>query len=178
MAQTKADRIEALLDADCDETRVALYNPRSTIAAIRAVLAEPESISVDDALSVLNRDYFDDVRGIAEDCKRAVKDDKVSNDEELSDYLHQSIDGHERVIYAYQARIGLVCTDSVDAYEDETGEKPPSPEVQMFWALMQDVRDRLGDFDSIKAEIENDRDFEELKAVHARRLADRESGES
>jgi len=156
MAQSKADRIEALLDADCDETRIALYNPRATVAAIREVLAEPESISVDAALSVLNRDYFDDVRGIAEDCKRAVKDGEVSNDEELSDYLHQTVDGHERVIYTYQARIGLVCTDSVDAYEDETGEKPPSAEVQMFWALMQDVRDRLGDFDAIKAELESE----------------------
>lgn len=30
--------IEALLDDDCDETRVALYNQRVTVAAIRKVL--------------------------------------------------------------------------------------------------------------------------------------------
>jgi hypothetical protein len=30
--------ITALLDDDCDETGVALYNPRSTVAGIRRVL--------------------------------------------------------------------------------------------------------------------------------------------
>jgi hypothetical protein len=30
--------VGALLDADCDETRVALYNPRATVAAIRETL--------------------------------------------------------------------------------------------------------------------------------------------
>jgi hypothetical protein len=30
--------VGALLDTDCDETRVALYNPRATVSAIRDVL--------------------------------------------------------------------------------------------------------------------------------------------
>lgn len=33
-------RIEALLDEDCDETRVRLYNPNSTVAAIRRALEQ------------------------------------------------------------------------------------------------------------------------------------------
>jgi hypothetical protein len=33
------ERITQLLDDDCDETRVALYNPRATVAAIRRELA-------------------------------------------------------------------------------------------------------------------------------------------
>lgn len=37
-AEQALARIEALLDNDCDETRVALYNPRATVAAIREVL--------------------------------------------------------------------------------------------------------------------------------------------
>lgn len=156
MAKSKADRIEALLDADCDETRVALYNPRSTIAAIRAVLAEPtEAPSYDEAWRVIERDYWDDVRGVVEDCKRAVKDGEVSDDSELSDYLHQSIDGTQRVIYTHQARVGMACTDHPDAWH-EFGEETPAVEAQMFWAMMADVQDRLEDFDTIKAEIESE----------------------
>jgi hypothetical protein len=155
VTKSKADRIEALLDADCDETRVALYNPRSTVAAIRMVLAEPtEPPSYDEAWRVVERDYWDDVRGLVEECKRAVKDGEVSDDSELSDHLHEQVDGHQRVIYTHQARVGLCCTDNPEAYEDETGEKPPTVEAAMYYALMADVRRRLESFDDIKAEIE------------------------
>jgi len=158
MAKNKADRIESLLDADCDETRIALYNPRATVAAIRAVLAEPtEAPTYDEAWRVIKRDYWDDVRGVVEDCKRAVKDGEVSDDSELSDYLHQSIDGTQRVIYTHQARVGMACTDHPDAYEDEMGEKPPTVEAAMFIAMMADVQARLPAFYEIKAELENDR---------------------
>ena len=156
MAQTKADRIEALLDADCDETRIALYNPRSTVAAIRAVLAEPtETPTYDEAWRVVERDYWDDVRGVVEECKRAVKDGEVSDDSELSDYLHQSIDGTQRVIYTHQARVGMACTDNADAWQ-ECGDSLPDVSVQMFWAMQADVQDRLESFDEIKAELESE----------------------
>jgi len=156
MAQTKADRIEALLDADCDETRIALYNPRSTVAAIRAVLAEPtETPSYDEAWRVVERDYWDDVRGVVEECKRAVKDGEVTSDDELSDYLRQSVDGTQRVIYTHQARVGMACTDNPDAWQ-ECGDSLPDVSVQMYWAMMADVQDRLESFDDIKAEIESE----------------------
>lgn len=45
------ERITALLDEDCDETRVALYNPRATVANIRRVLEQAES-----DLTTLERD--------------------------------------------------------------------------------------------------------------------------
>jgi hypothetical protein len=48
----------------------------------------------------------------------------------------------------------LCCTDNPEAYEDETGEKPPTVEAAMYYALMADVRRRLESFDDIKAEIE------------------------
>lgn len=162
MTKTKADRIEALLDADCDETRIALYNPRATIAAIRAVLAEPTGApTYDEAWRVIERDYWDDVRGVVEDCKRAIKDGEVSDDSELSDHLHQYIDGMQRVIYTHQARVGVACSENPDACEDETGEKPASVEVQMYWAIMADVRDQLEDFETLKAELLPEADEED-----------------
>lgn len=157
MAKTKADRIESLLDADCDETRVALYNPRTTVAAIRAVLAEPdETPTYDEAWRVIERDYWDDVRSVVDECKRAVRDGEVTDDSELSDHLHQAIDNTQRVIYTHQARVGLCCTENPEAYEDEMGEKPPTVEAAMFMAMMADARRSLEDFDTIKAELESE----------------------
>lgn len=40
MALNALAEVGALLDADCDETQVALYNPRATVAAIRKVLEQ------------------------------------------------------------------------------------------------------------------------------------------
>jgi len=153
-----ADDITAILDGDCDATRVALYNPRRTVAAIRERLAKPEpEPTVDDAIRILNRDYFDDVRGIVEDCKRAIRDGEVSSDDELRDYLHESVDGCQRVIHTFQARCGLLSSDHPDAYEDETGERPSDVSVQMYWALMADVNDRLESYDELCEELEEER---------------------
>ncbi len=51
VALNALERITALLDDDCDETRVALYNPRATVAAIRREL---ESAAED--LTALDRE--------------------------------------------------------------------------------------------------------------------------
>ena len=159
-AEQALARIESILDGDCDETRIALYNPRTTVAAIREVLDNPalreRAISLDEAWRVVEHDYWDDVRGLVDDCKRAIKDGEVSSDEELNDYLHQSVDGTQRVIYTHQARVGLCCTENPDAYEDELGEKPPTVEAAMYYALMADVQRRLESFDDIKAELESE----------------------
>jgi len=158
MSRLAAD-ITAILDANCDETRVALYNMRSTVAAIRERLAQPEpEPTVDDAIRILNRDYFDDVRGIVEDCKRAIRDGEVCSDDELNDYLVESCDQHQRVIYTWQARLGLLSTDNADAYEDEFGEKPATVELQMCMALRADVQSRLETYDEIRAELDNEED--------------------
>lgn len=52
-----ADDINRILDADCDETRVALYNPRATVAAIRKrVEAEGESAEARGRRALAERD--------------------------------------------------------------------------------------------------------------------------
>lgn len=150
-----ADDITRILDKDCDETRVALYNPRATVAAIRKRVEVEREPTVDDAMRVLNRDYFDDVRGIAEELKRAVKDGEVTNEEEYCDRLNEVCNDHQRVIYTFQARIGMLCTDNASACEDETGEPARSVEAAMCWALIADVNAHT-DYDSIVAELEEE----------------------
>lgn len=102
-----------------------------------------EEITYDDAWRIIEKDYWDDVRGIVEDIESRIKSGDITEDN-LNDALHEECDGHQRVIYTHQARVGLCCTDNADAYEEEMGEKPLTVESQMYMALRQDVLLRLG----------------------------------
>jgi hypothetical protein len=102
-----------------------------------------EAVTVAEALAVLRRDYWDDVRGVVEELQRAVKDGAIANEEELWAYLDETTDYHQRVIYTFQARWGLLCTDNCDAYQDEMGEPPLTPEAAMCMAMRADVRGLL-----------------------------------
>src|SRR6185295_17213 len=112
---TLANDITQILDSDCDETRVALYNMRSTVAKIRERIKTEPAVSVDEALRVLNHDYWDDVRGIVDDLGQAIRDGEITDEESFREYLDEITDGHQRVIYTHQARLGLCFTNNADA---------------------------------------------------------------
>lgn len=118
-------------------------------------MTNEESITVDQALSVIRRDYWDDVRGIAEEVTRAVKDGEVDEDG-FYDYIREQCDGSQRVIYTFQAKLGMLCTNNDDAYQDELGEPPPTVEAAMCMALIADVSAQLGSFDDVKGEAETE----------------------
>lgn len=102
---------------------------------------------VNAAISVLTRDYFQDVDGVVDDIERAVKKGEITDDESLTEYLEQTVDGSARVIYTFQAKIGLLVSKNEDAYQDETGEPPSDPSKAMYFAMIADVRDRLPEFE-------------------------------
>jgi hypothetical protein len=94
-------------------------------------------ISVDDALRALYADYFTEIRALATEALSQPEDTR-------EDWLHETIDGHGRVIYTHKAKLVGICTDHPDACEDETGETPKSPEAAAYWSMLADVRDLLG----------------------------------
>lgn len=58
------------------------------------------------------------------------------------------------MIYTYWARLGLLATNSADAYEEEMGEEPTGDSAgiskQMYFAFRQDIQNAIGsdiDFD-------------------------------
>ena len=114
------------------------------------------TLTVEQAVDVINDDYFDDVRGIVEDCKRAIKDGELSSEDEFHDWLHEAVDGTQRTIYTFQARLGMLVTNNPDAYEDELGEKPAQVEHAMHAAMMADVRDMIGDVSELFKESDED----------------------
>lgn len=160
---TLAQDITQILDDGCDESPVGLYNPRATVAKIRERIETEPAVSVDEALRVLNHDYWDDVRGIVDDLARAIRDGEITDDESFQEYLDETTDGHQRVIYTHQARLGLCFTNNADAYEEEIGEKPPTVEAQMLMALRADVMALSGGFDGLCTELEEARQRAEIE---------------
>jgi len=109
-----------------------------------------ETITEEDvsaAVAIIQRDYYQDVKGIADDIRRAVKDGEITDQEGLEERINQDVDGSARVIYTFQSKLGLLVTSNDEAYEEEFGEKPKDIAVQMAYAMIQDVREELGDVD-------------------------------
>jgi len=63
--------------------------------------------------------------------------------EYLTEWLDETIDGHEFVLYTYKAKLVTVATDNADAYEEEYGEPSIKPEVTAYWAMRADVWEEL-----------------------------------
>src|SRR6266487_4267848 len=109
----------------------------------------PTEAEVNAAVRVLQRDYQDDVQGIVGEMRRQAREGEVDADD-FFERLDEQVDGHQRVIYTHEARLGMCCTDNPEAYEDEMGEQPGSVEQAMYFALRADVLAILGDFDDAK----------------------------
>ncbi len=110
--------------------------------------------TVDEANHVLERDYMEDVDNVAQGALRAIKDEEINNAEELHDWLHQTLDGTQRVTYTRQAQLGLVFSRNDDAYVDNYGADGVADadgnvnwSALMYAAMERDVHealDRLG----------------------------------
>lgn len=112
-------------------------------------MSNTKDITVDEALRVLRADYYSDIRGLALEARQAMAEGLINQhlgrgrELDLSDWLHEAIDGHHRVIYTLQAKIGLLCSDNEDAYQEEMGEPAPSVEAQCYFAMRADVMEHL-----------------------------------
>lgn len=95
------------------------------------------------AIDIINQDYWDDVRGITADLVKRIKDGEITDREGLDEALNQDVDGSQRVIYTFQAKLGLLATNNADAYEEDFGEKPEDESKAMYAAMMRDVQAQL-----------------------------------
>lgn len=108
---------------------------------------EHEEVSerqVQDAVSVITRDYYADVRALGDDLIDRIQDGEIERMDDFGDELHETVDGAQRAIYTFQARLGLIASENHDAYfEEGLGDldcKESVPyEVLMFYALQKDV---------------------------------------
>lgn len=108
----------------------------------------------EEALRILRRDYWQDVRDVVEDLREEIKRGNLEPDAEAIDtWIHETIDGHQRVIYTHYARETLLFVDNPDAYEEEMGEKPQTVEQAAYFAFRKDVVDQIGNVDDLIAEF-------------------------
>jgi len=98
----------------------------------------------DDAMRILRRWYHDEIRSLAEEAVREYPfpaDDE--NEEDRDTWLHETIDGHEYVIYTAKAQAVALASDNADACEEEMGQKPENDGIRAYFAMLADVREQI-----------------------------------
>ena len=90
------------------------------------------------SLNDIRREYYEEVSSLA---KEIVKDAK-ERDDDVSDVMHEWVDGHEWIIYTYKAKFVCLASRHEDADLDQIGERE-SVESQAYFAMCQDIYDNI-----------------------------------
>jgi len=104
---------------------------------IKGMVGEEDFFSL--ALSNLRAWYYGRVRGFAEDVLEAILRGEVRD---LHDYICETIDGTDLVVYTNKTEAALLASDNEDAMEYET-RKNGTPEERAYYALRADVVESL-----------------------------------
>ncbi len=153
-----------------DERTEALHNHIKREGELYAKIEALQSSAVvpefDTIMSAARRWHLTEVNSIADEAIKelAAKRKKSPMTESearewLVEWVDQTTDGHEHVIYTGQATLLLAASSNDTAYEDESGEKPADSSAAACWALRADVWEAL---DHRSDEWEHDDDDEEL----------------
>lgn len=119
-------------------------------------------ITIDEATTAIRAAYYTAVRSIAEDILAQVKAGDILDEEELQEYLWQTVEGSEWVIYTHKALLVMVASDNWDSVDDD-GPNGPNGVADLvsfrtFWALREDVREMLSDIKWPEDEDEDEAD--------------------
>jgi len=94
----------------------------------------------DAALRVLRQDYYDDVRACAENIRdeavRRAKDGESDLRDWLLEHVHETCDGHQRVIYTGLAIETLLFSDNDSAYVEEYGTDGIASDGAVKWSVL------------------------------------------
>ena len=100
-------------------------------------VSESKAEQVSRAKELLTEDNIMEV--LAQGCDHLL--DQVN--EQVDDWLHESVDGCGEVIYTHQAKVMLLVSGNEDAYVEEIGEAAPSIHAQSYMALRADIREAM-----------------------------------
>ena len=100
------------------------------IDALRKAWAQSPTECINRGFNPADDDGFDEEE-VAEEVR-----------EEMDTWLHESIDGHQFIIYTAMANAVILVSNNDDAYENEIGGYA-STEVRAFFAMRQDVAERI-----------------------------------
>lgn len=99
-------------------------------------------------VSDLRRWYYSEIRDLADAAIKEINsehgesDDEDTRRERLDTWLHETIDGHEFVIYTFKAKCSLLASDNEDAMDEELGESG-TVEQRCYFAMRRDVTELI-----------------------------------
>lgn len=90
-------------------------------------------------------EYWDEIRDLAKEFNTRVNRGPDYDEQDPGEWLWETLDGHEFVIYTVYAREVLQISPNDQAYSDQTGEVVDfhRPELGALYAMQQDVVDAL-----------------------------------
>lgn len=112
---------------------------------------EEQSKAEDLAHTILRGAYYTDVREVAEEALQQIESGEITNTDELDTWLHETVDGHERVIYTGQAMDTVRYSDNDEEMVSEFGADGLVKGDSIQWsqiayhAMLADVREELGE---------------------------------
>ena len=123
---------------------------------------DDDEVSVDRAMDIIRQSYYNEVREWAEDYDKRIAKGEWSDREEFIEALEQDVDSAARVIYTFQARVGLLCSRNEDAYFEEFGDSEGvctkdgiEYSKLMYFAFCADI------FEHMESDIDDDDTFAE-----------------
>ena len=89
------------------------------------------------------RDSFIEITVEAEelDDEDDVDEDVVR--EYMDEWLHETLDGSEEVIYTARSKAVLLASPNEDSYAEAFGEAPKDVHAAAFWAMRADILERV-----------------------------------
>lgn len=116
----------------------------------------PTETEVRDAHAVLRADYWSDVRGVASEFLKMWHSGYFDGDrDEAIEWIEQSVDGSQRVIYTSQAADCLRYSDHDDAGIDELGAESFNFKNGFPWSQLAYFAFRADIIDQITAGIDD-----------------------
>jgi hypothetical protein len=121
---------------------------------------------VNDAVGVIRRDYYNEVEQWAEEYKERIENGEFEDREAFIEQMDQEVDGAQRVILTWHARLGLLVSDNEDLGFEEgvvelSGDDIPYSQL-MYFAFRQDIIEQMGRID---VDVDDDEAFEKAGAV-------------
>jgi len=132
-------------------------------------MTDQETVTVDQAERILRADYWQDVRSVTENLREMIESRELETEEDADQWLHETVDGHSRVIYTYNAQQCLLYSDNDGAYGDEFGSEGMVEDGCIMWsrlayaAFTADIRETI-DVCEVFGSLEDE--AEEAEQVH------------
>ena len=127
-----------------------------------------DEITVDNAVSIIRKDYYDDVKGVAQELIDETKTDykEGTRGEELRENLleriHEIIDSQQRVMYTFQAQLGMLVSENSGAYIEEYGIENATMEDDLNWSALMFAameRDVMEELDHMGFDVNEPEDY-------------------